>query len=130
MQLAVHPTEMRRGLMGRKDLPPDHGMIFVFTKPTQMKFYMKNTPTPLDIGYFSPDGTLREVYPLRPFDETTVASKSLEIQFSLEMNQGWYHANAVSPGATLDLRAVSAALQARGFMLRAFGLERFEEAKK
>jgi hypothetical protein len=122
MQFAVFPLEMQHGLMGRRDLGPDQGMIFIYQKPERMNFYMRNTPTPLDIGYFTADGRLREVYPMYPFDERTVSSRSESIQFSLEMNQGWFQANAVKPGAQLDMKALAAALKARGFEPKEFGL--------
>ena len=126
MQLAVFPLEMQHGLMGRRDLGPDQGMIFIYQKPERMNFYMRNTPTPLDIGYFTGDGRLHEVYPMYPFDERTVSSRSEAIQFSLEMNQGWYTANGVKPGAQLDLKALAAALKARGFEPKEFKLEKSE----
>jgi uncharacterized membrane protein (UPF0127 family) len=123
MQLAVLGPEMERGLMGRRDLGPDDGMIFVYPKPQRMNFWMHNTPTPLDIGFFDAAGTLREIYPMQPFDETTVSSRSPELRYALEMNQGWYRANGVKPGAQLDLKALAAALKARGFEPGKFGLE-------
>jgi len=126
MQLAVFPLEMQHGLMGRRDLGPDQGMIFIYQKPERMNFYMRNTPTPLDIGYFTADGRLHEVYPMYPFDERTVSSRSEAIQFSLEMNQGWFQANAVKPGAQLDLKALATALKARGFEPKEFKLEKSE----
>lgn len=123
MQFAVRGDEMQRGLMGRRDLGPDDGMIFVYERPQAMSFWMRNTPTPLDIGFFGPDGTLAEIYPLHPFDETTVTSRGERLQFALEMNQGWYRNHEVKPGTKLDLKAVAAALKARGFEPRRFGLE-------
>jgi uncharacterized membrane protein (UPF0127 family) len=114
MQLAVKPREMERGLMDRTDLKPDEGMLFVYLAPQQMSFWMRNTPTPLDIGFFTTDGTLKEVYQMQPFDETPVQSRSKELKFALEMNQGWFVKNEVKPGAKLDLQALSAALKARG----------------
>lgn len=122
MQLAVRPAEMQRGLMERRNLGPDDGMIFVYERPQQMSFWMHNTPTPLDIGFFTRDGTLQEVYPLHPFDETSVASRSSELQFALEVNQGWFRERGVKPGAKLDLKALAAALKERGFEPRKFGL--------
>ena len=122
MQLAVLPSEMEHGLMDRRDLGRDDGMIFVYAKPQQMNFWMHNTPTPLDIGFFDSAGVLREFYPMQPFDETTVASRSDELHYALEMNQGWYRGNGVKPGAQLDLKALAAALKARGFEPRKFGL--------
>jgi hypothetical protein len=50
MQLAVRPKELERGLMERRDLGADDAMVFVFGRPQGMSFWMRNTPTPLDIG--------------------------------------------------------------------------------
>lgn len=124
MQLAVLRHEQERGLMQRRDLEPDDGMIFVYERPQQMRFWMRNTPTPLDIGFFDETGVLLEVYPMQPFDETTVASRSARVQFPLEMKQGWFGANGVRPGARLDLGALAAAMQERGFDPREYGLKR------
>ena len=65
---------------------------------------------------------LREVYPMQPFDESTVSSRSDQSQFPLEMNQEWFSNHGVRPGAQLDLQAVAAALKARGFDPQKFGL--------
>ncbi len=122
LQLAVTGPEMQRGLMERTGLKSDHGMIFIYTRPQSLSFWMRNTPTPLDIGFFTADGELREIYPLHPFDETAVGSHRKDLQFAVEMNQGWFKANGVKPGDKLDLAAIVAALNARGFPPRAFGL--------
>lgn len=122
MQFAVRSPEMQRGLMERRDLGRDDGMIFVYEKPQQMSFWMRNTPTALDIGFFRPDGVLEEVYPMYPFDERSIASRGDRLQFALEMNQGWFQENKVKPGAQLDLKAIAAALKARGFEPAKFGL--------
>ncbi len=122
MQLAVLPQEQEHGLMERRDLGRDDGMLFVYAKPQQVNFWMRNTPTPLDIGYFDESGTLLEIYAMQPFDETTIPSRSAHIKFPLEMNQGWFAQNGVKPGAQLDLKALAAALNERGFEPRKFGL--------
>ena len=122
MQLAVRPAEMQRGLMERRNLGRDEGMLFVYERPQPMSFWMHNTPTPLDIGFFTRDGTLQEVYPLHPYDEKSVASRSGELQFALEVNQGWFREKGVKPGAKLDLKALAAALQERGFEPARFSL--------
>lgn len=122
LQLAVRMDEMQRGLMERRDLGTDDGMIFIYEKPQQMSFWMRNTPTPLDIGFFRSDGTLAEVHPLHPFDERPVASGGSDLRFALETNQGWYRANGIRPGAKLDLAAIAAALKERGFDPAKYGL--------
>jgi len=123
MQVAVRPQELERGLMERRDLGKDDAMVFVFERPQPMSFWMRNTPTPLDIAYFTPEGQLAEYYPAYPFDEKSLPSRSQRLQFVVETNQGWFGANAIKPGARLDLKALSAALTARGFDPRKYGLE-------
>jgi uncharacterized protein len=122
MQIAVFPAEMERGLMQRRDIARDQGMLFVYRDPTQMSFWMRNTPLPLDIGFFTAAGELKEIYTMLPYDETPVQSRSNGLQFALEMNKGWYRENGVRPDAKLDLAALREALKARGVSPEAFGL--------
>lgn len=117
MQVAVLPAELERGLMGRRDLGADEGMVFVFDSPQKLSFWMHDTPIPLDIGFFSPEGELAEIYPLYPFDERAAASRGSRLQLALEMNQGWFGRRGIKAGARLDMRALAAALRARGFDL-------------
>jgi uncharacterized membrane protein (UPF0127 family) len=123
LQLAVTAREMERGLMGRRTLAADEGMVFLFPKPQRLSFWMRNTPLPLDIGYFDAAGRLREHYPLHPFDETSVASRADDLQFAVEVNQGWFRANQVKRGALLDLKALADALRQRGFDPAVYGLK-------
>ena len=122
VQIAVRDEEMQRGLMERRDLGVNDGMLFVYDRPQGMSFWMRNTPTPLDIGFFDRSGKLIEIYPLHPFDETGVQSRSDELLIALEMNQGWFRENGIKPGQQLDLKAVAAALEARGFKPDRFGI--------
>ena len=123
MQLALLQSEMQRGLMGRLELAPDSGMLFVYLKPQQMSFWMRNTPLPLDIGFFDAEGKLREIYQLHPFDETPVATHGNKLQFALEMNQGWFKANDIRPGDQLNLTQLKEALQQRDYRPDQFGLK-------
>jgi uncharacterized membrane protein (UPF0127 family) len=118
MQIAILPAEQARGLMYRKTLGADEGMLFAYRQPQTMSFYMRNTSLPLDIGFFSPDGELKEIYPMYPFDERTVTSRSSDLRYALEMNQGWFKANGVKPGARIETKALAAALLARGLQLQ------------
>ena len=122
VQIAVREEEMQRGLMDRRDLGANEGMLFVYDRPQSMSFWMRNTPTPLDIGFFDRSGKLIEIYPLHPFDETGVQSRSDELLIALETNQGWFRENGIKPGQQLDLKAVAAALEARGFKPDRFGI--------
>ncbi len=112
-QVAIHPHELQQGLMFRTRMEADEGMLFVFKDPQRLSFFMRNTKIPLDIGYFTADGTLKEIYPMYPEDETPVKSISHSVQFALEMNQGWFAQHKITPGAKLDLQAVQKAFKAR-----------------
>ena len=121
-QLAVKREEMEHGLMFRETLEKDHGMLFVYSSPRQMRFWMRNTSIPLDVGFFNAQGEFKEVYPLFPHDDTNIASRSHSLQFALEMNRGWFKENRIRPGARLDLKKLSAALSSRGFLPDKFSL--------
>jgi uncharacterized protein len=122
-QIALEPGEMRRGLMFRKSLEENRGMLFVYTEPQIMSFWMRNTPLPLDVGFFDAEGVLREIHRLFPFDETPVRSSGNGLQFALEMNQGWFARQGLKPGARLDPALLRKALQARGADPVRFGLK-------
>lgn len=120
VQLAIFPGEMQQGLMYRKTMEEDEGMLFVYDRSQQMSFWMRNTDLPLDIGFFDAGGELKEVYPLHPRDERPVQSLGPR-QFALEMNQGWFGRSGVKPGATLDRDALAKAIHARGLNPSTFG---------
>ena len=112
-QIAIKQEELNHGLMFRNNLDKNHGMLFAFTKPKRMSFWMKNVPIPLDIGYFDSKGRLIEIHSLYPYDEKPVFSKSHNIQYALEMNQGWYHRNKIQTGNYLDLKEALKYIQLR-----------------
>ena len=122
MQLAVSTEEMEKGLMYRQSLGVNEGMLFVYAAPTHMSFWMRNCVFPQNIGFFDASGALKETYDMYPHDEHPVASHARDLQFALEMNQGWFARNGLKSGAQLDLKAVAEALKARGFKPELFGL--------
>jgi uncharacterized membrane protein (UPF0127 family) len=123
LQLALTPSEHQKGLMFRKELPENHGMLFLFERPKQQGFWMKNTSLPLDIGYFDPGGKLLEVHKLFPYDETPVASRGRNVLIAVETNRGWYGENGVKPGARLDLEDLKTAIAKRGFSPSKYAIE-------
>lgn len=122
LQLAVEAEELRQGLMFRKNMGENEGMIFIYSKPQKMRFWMPNTPIPLDVGFISSDGVLQEIYPLYPYDETSVVSQGDELQFALELNQSWFQENKINFGAKLDLESLKNAIRLRGYEPAQFNL--------
>lgn len=121
MRLAIQPQEQQQGLMFLKSMPADEGMIFLYDRPQQMSFWMRNCEFPQDIGFFDAEGKLKEVYPMYPHDERPVQSLGVR-QFALEMNQGWYRQHGLKLGDALDLAALAEAVRARGFRPDRFGI--------
>lgn len=116
VKLALLPAERTRGLMFVKELGENQGMLFISPRPEHQTFWMRNTPLPLDIGFFDSEGSLLEIYPLAPYDETSVRSRSSQLKFALEMNQGWFRKHQLFPDSRpkLDLSLVRKAIEQRG----------------
>jgi uncharacterized membrane protein (UPF0127 family) len=68
--------------------------------PGQASFYMKNTVIPLSCAYINGEGIILEVHDMKPKDERPILSATSNIQFVLEVNQGWFETNHIGP-ATL-----------------------------
>ncbi|MEM7790470.1 MAG: DUF192 domain-containing protein [Verrucomicrobiota bacterium] len=122
LELALNDAERAKGLMFRESLKADHGMLFIFKDAQKQSFWMRNTPLPLDLGYFDASGRLIEIRKLYPHDETAIESRSSKILMALEMEQGWFEANDVSPGDKIDLNAIKKGIIARGFSPEHFPL--------
>jgi uncharacterized membrane protein (UPF0127 family) len=123
LQLALTAAEHQKGLMFRDVLPKDHGMLFIFQRPKQQGFWMKNTSLPLDIAYVAADGELLEIRKLFPYDETPVVSSSRNILIAIETNRGWFARNGVKPGARLDMEALKDAIARRGLSPAQYAIE-------
>jgi len=121
-QIALSQGEQQRGLMYRESLGENRGMLFPYPSPRRLSFWMANTSIPLDIGFFASDGRLLEVHRLHPFDTQPTPSRSDQVQFALEMNQGWFRRMGLRPGVTLDLDLLAAAMKRRGVNPADFGL--------
>jgi len=89
------------GLMYRKYLPENNGMLFVFDKPIKASFWNKNTPLALDIAFLDNEGKILEISKLNPFDETAIQSISNKIYFALELNQGWFAKHNITAGTKI-----------------------------
>jgi uncharacterized protein len=101
-EIANTPAASERGLMYRQSMPENHGMLFVFDKPRQANFWMKNTRIPLSIAYIDPTGKILEVKAMKPFDENIVPSSTENVGFALEMNEGWFNRHNISPGQAIQ----------------------------
>lgn len=75
VEIAATKAEQERGLMFRKSLAPDRGMLFTYKRPQPVAYWMKNTLIPLDILYIQADGRVLSIARnARPHDLTPLAS--------------------------------------------------------
>ena len=113
-QVALSPSEQRKGLMHREEMGPDQGMLFPYKTQQVMSFWMANTPLPLDIGFFDEKGMLLEIHRMVPYDTSHIRSSSRYAQYALEMNAGWFASHRLFPGVKLDMQLLADALDRRG----------------
>jgi uncharacterized membrane protein (UPF0127 family) len=97
-ELALKPVEIFTGMMWRTNMPEGEAMLFVFPSAAPRAFYMRNTYVPLSVAYISPDGVIEEIHDLQPLNEVSVPSRSENIQFVLEVPQGWFKRHNIAPG--------------------------------
>lgn len=100
-EIASQRVQVATGMMFRTNMPENAAMIFIFPDAAPRNFYMRNCVVPLSAGYLTPDGTLAEIAKLDPGDEIGVPSKSSNIQFVLEVPQGWFQRHNISTGAVV-----------------------------
>jgi len=88
VEIADTPTKREMGLQYRRELAPDHGMVFLFPMEERQSFWMKNTPIPLDMIFISAErkivGIVENTVPFS-LDGRSVSGTS---QFVLEINGG------------------------------------------
>jgi len=70
VEVAATPEQQETGLMFRKSLAPDRGMIFPYDPPQDISFWMKNTLIPLDIIFIRADGTIARIANAKAMDTT------------------------------------------------------------
>lgn len=98
---ATTARQVQTGMMFRKELGENEGMLFVFARPTRASFWMRNTLIPLSCAYIDPSGVILEIHDMKPLDETGIQASSDQVQFVLEMNQGWFERNKIGAGTTV-----------------------------
>lgn len=94
------PVEQQRGLMHITNFGPYDGMLFTFDAPVNTGFWMKNTPTPLHIGWFTDTGELAGTANMVPCVEEPCDSYNPNSSYSyaveIPSNTGTSFENATS----------------------------------
>ena len=93
---ADNPSRMQ-GLMHRKNMAPNRGMLFVFPQPRSYCMWMRNTFLPLSVAFLDDRGTILNIEDMRPQTEDNHCARS-PARFALEMNRGWFAERGIRPG--------------------------------
>ncbi len=100
-ELAITPAAIQKGLMWRTNIADTDAMLFVFGRPHQTAFYMRNVPMDIDVAYLDPEGVILEIHRLERFNTNPVPSSSSRIQFVLETAEGWFNRHGISTGTVV-----------------------------
>ena len=113
-EMAVTEKQEQTGMMFRKTMGENDGMIFALPVTQQASFWMKNCYIPLSVAYIDPEGVIKEIHNLEPQNTNPVYSASADIRFALETPQGWFAKHNVREGMTIRTE--------RGSLMETFNL--------
>lgn len=97
VEVARTPQEKATGLMNRRQLDPDRGMIFVWDRAVQNGFWMKDTYIPLSIAFIAANGTIIDIDEMQPLT-VQQHTPSGPYVYAVEANQGWFTSHGVKKG--------------------------------
>lgn len=96
-EIVSTPETRAIGLMNRKTMGANNGMLFVFEEANYYCFWMKNTLLPLSIAFISENGTITDILDMAPLDLTSHCPTQPAL-YALEMNQGWFAEHQILVG--------------------------------
>ncbi|MCX5480173.1 DUF192 domain-containing protein [Kaistia geumhonensis] len=98
IEWATTPDERSRGLMYRKDMPKDHGMLFDFETDQTVGFWMRNTYLPLDMLFIDATGVIKRIeHNATPLSDRLIPSGA-PVRYVFEINGGRADALGISEG--------------------------------
>lgn len=102
IEAEVAHTDRNRqlGLMYRTAMPPQRGMVFVFTADARHCMWMRNTLIPLSVAFLDRDGRILNIADMQPQTEDSHCAAG-PARFALEMNQGWFVQRGIAAGAVV-----------------------------
>jgi len=112
-ELCATPRQVQTGMMFRKFMGTNDGMLFNLYEPQRAAFWMKNCYVPLSVAYINSEGAIEEIHPLQVQDTNNVVSTATNIRFALETPQGWFDQHHITPGMVIRTE--------RGTLLQTFG---------
>jgi len=101
VEIADTPIKRSYGLMDRKRMSFNSGMLFKFSSPEILSFWMKDTYIPLDIAFINDDKKIIQISEMIPLSTRPI--KSIEkCCYALETNRNWFIRNNIRVGNIVD----------------------------
>lgn len=98
VELATTPAQQEQGLMYRRSMAPDEGMLFDFGHPEPATFWMRNTLIPLDMLFVAADGRIASIHARAvPMSEAMISSEG-DVRAVIELNGGTADRLGIKPG--------------------------------
>lgn len=99
-EVAATQTDRVQGLMNRRSMAANHGMLFVFPEAERHCMWMRNTFLPLSVAFLDNDGRVLNIEDMEPQTDTSHCAAG-PARFALEMNKGWFSAKGLKKGLQL-----------------------------
>ncbi|MFN0301491.1 MAG: DUF192 domain-containing protein [Burkholderiales bacterium] len=99
-EVANTDTTRATGLMFRKSLDTNRGMLFIFQVVAPHCMWMRNTFVPLSVAFLDDEGKILNIADMTPHDETSHCASG-SARYALEMNRGWFAGKGVKAGNKL-----------------------------
>jgi uncharacterized membrane protein (UPF0127 family) len=99
-EVAADYSTRGRGLMFRKSLAPNGGMLFIFDGAEIHCMWMKNTYIPLSVAFLDAQGAIINIADMQPHSEQSHCAARPAV-YALEMTQGWFAERGIKPGLRL-----------------------------
>ncbi|GAC1408108.1 MAG: DUF192 domain-containing protein [Burkholderiaceae bacterium] len=99
-EVAAAPEQREQGLMFRRNMAPNDGMIFVFEGPAEVCMWMKNTLLPLSVAVIDGSGRSVNIEDMQPQALASHCAKR-RVRYAVEMNLGWFKQKNIKPGTTI-----------------------------
>jgi uncharacterized membrane protein (UPF0127 family) len=96
-EVAADNASRMQGLMHRKSMAPNRGMLFVFPQSGSHCMWMRNTFLPLSVAFLDDQGTILNIENMQPQTEDNHCAES-PARFALEMNRDWFAEKGIKPG--------------------------------
>jgi uncharacterized membrane protein (UPF0127 family) len=100
-ELAHTEDQVHTGMMFRTNILETDAMLFIFPRPYQASFWMKNCPESLSAAYIGPDGVIEEIHHLEKQDTNSVVAGENNVQYVLEVKDGWFARHNINTGTVI-----------------------------